>query len=208
MAERPIGTGQKPRDVVTVTMPEQPTAGEDGWQTIDSAPKDGTEIWAYTTEGAQRVVHWEEECPSGSDDPGHDAGWMSDDGTTHPSCFYHKQHPPTDPPTHWRPLPSPPGEQVADVAGPPDREAIHLPSPDNVRDEMEDALQQIEQWADAYPETMFRPISSEKLKEANNALKAIGVDMGAMHAGWARHIVDGIGKIARTALRRHRGEKG
>ena len=78
------------------------------WRPIAEAPKDGTEIWAYTTEGKQRVVWWEEAHPSAPDDPGHDAGWLSVCGETHPACFYHEQQPASDPPTHFMPLPSPP----------------------------------------------------------------------------------------------------
>lgn len=65
---------------------------------------------------------------------------------------------------------------------------------------LQEALRSIKQWCEAYPETTFRPISGEKLKEANEALKAIGVDMGAMHAGWARHLINGLGNIALKAL--------
>ncbi|MFZ5783934.1 MAG: DUF551 domain-containing protein [Pseudomonadota bacterium] len=78
------------------------------WRDIESAPKDGTKIWAFTTEGAQRVVRWTEEQPAGPDDPGHESGWMSDDGASHPACFFRQRLPATDPPTHWRPLPAPP----------------------------------------------------------------------------------------------------
>ena len=67
-------------------------------------------------------------------------------------------------------------------------------------DDLVEALWQIDQWCKAYPETIFRPISKEKLAEANDALKAIGVDMGAMHAQWARHLLTGIGGIAEAAL--------
>jgi hypothetical protein len=65
---------------------------------------------------------------------------------------------------------------------------------------LRDALGEIKQWASAYPEDIFRPVPDDKLKEASGALKAIGVDMGALHAGWARHLVNGIGGIARAAL--------
>jgi hypothetical protein len=68
-------------------------------------------------------------------------------------------------------------------------------------EELEEALLRIKQWAEAYPVEIFRPVSEEKLKEANEALKAIGVDMGALHAGWARHLLDGIGGIASRALK-------
>lgn len=88
-----------------------------------------------------------------------------------------------------------------------DGRALLASSPPPSCERMEDALHMIKQWADAYPVDVFRPISDEKLKEANEALKAIGVDMGALHAGWARHIVDGIGNIARAALDASRTEE-
>lgn len=87
-----------------------------GWRPMASAPKEGTEIWAYTSEGEQRVVHWEEAWGPSSDDPGHDAGWASDCGSTYPGCFYRGQQPAIDQPIRWRPLPaSPELEEDADV---------------------------------------------------------------------------------------------
>lgn len=70
----------------------------------------------------------------------------------------------------------------------------------NQSEKMEDALHRIAQWARAYPVEVFIPVPPEKLREANDALRAIGVDMGALHAGWARHILDGIEGIASGAL--------
>ena len=73
--------------------------------------------------------------------------------------------------------------------------------PESMIERLEDALTKIDQWCKAYPAEVFRPVSKEKMKEANEALKAIGVDMGAMHAEWARHLIGGIGKIADAALK-------
>jgi hypothetical protein len=87
-----------------------------GWLPISTAPKDGTEIWAYTTEGYQRVVHWQEDQGPSSDDPGHDAGWASDCGGTYPGFFYHEPQPPHDPPLHWMPLPPAPSQEGASEA--------------------------------------------------------------------------------------------
>ena len=66
---------------------------------------------------------------------------------------------------------------------------------------LEEALLKIKQWADAYPQSIFRPLSDNDLKLAQEALRKEGIDMGAMHAGWARHILDGIGEILRDALK-------
>ena len=64
----------------------------------------------------------------------------------------------------------------------------------------EDALLRIQQWAKAYPTKMFTPLSIEDLRHCQFALKAIGIDMGAMHAEWARHILKGIAEITEEAL--------
>jgi len=67
-------------------------------------------------------------------------------------------------------------------------------------DQYHDALWKVKQWVEAYPEDVFIPISSEDMKRANEVLKDAGINMSAMHGQWARHIVDGIGKIVNSAL--------
>jgi len=114
---------QADRVATTPTPIEQGQSEAGGWRSMDSAPKDGTEIWAYTTEGYQRVVRWQKDLGPSSDDPGHDAGWASDCGGTYPGCFYHEPQPPHDPPLRWMPLPASPDlEQDAEDAGPPSHE--------------------------------------------------------------------------------------
>jgi len=66
--------------------------------------------------------------------------------------------------------------------------------------ELEDTLEQIAQWAEAYPVTVFIPLTSGEMQWADSVLREAGISMGAMHASWARHIVDGIGGIARTGI--------
>jgi hypothetical protein len=80
------------------------------WRPIDSAPRDGTHIWAFTEESQQREVYWEEKEENSPGQPGHEAGWMSNDGNTYPGSFYHGYDDPIDQPTHWQPLPEPPKE--------------------------------------------------------------------------------------------------
>lgn len=63
-----------------------------------------------------------------------------------------------------------------------------------------EALHRIRQWADAYPEKIFTPLTAGQIEKAGNILDAAGISIGALHAGWARHIVGGIGDIARAAL--------
>ena len=66
-------------------------------------------------------------------------------------------------------------------------------------DRLDDALTRIEQWCKAYPVEMFKPLSDEDLRVANTVLKFAGIDMGALHAQWARHILSGIAGIIATA---------
>lgn len=60
------------------------------WRTMDSAPKDGTEVLVFD-DGATIVSLWMDESPS------HGSGWW-DNGIMDPA------------PTHWMPLPLPPSE--------------------------------------------------------------------------------------------------
>jgi len=83
-----------------VASPSPPKAdgpGEDGWQPIETAPKDGTEIqvFARTEEGAemQQVAHWD-----GA--PTAEWPWQVSDGSAYHRGLF----------THWRPLPIPPKE--------------------------------------------------------------------------------------------------
>lgn len=69
---------------------------------------------------------------------------------------------------------------------------------DNER--MRDALEQIEQWIAAYPEAVFTPVPTDQLQRAGRVLREFGISMDAMHAEWARHILDGIHEIVRSAL--------
>lgn len=64
---------------------------------------------------------------------------------------------------------------------------------------LETALEQIQQWAEAYPETAFTTPDFDKMREV---LKAAGMPtaLDAAHGTWGRHIAEGVGKIARTAL--------
>lgn len=63
-----------------------------------------------------------------------------------------------------------------------------------------EALQSIRQWCEAYPITVFTPLSKEQLGEAAIVLGEHNIAIDALHAEWARHLLDGIGKIAREAL--------
>jgi hypothetical protein len=64
-------------------------------------------------------------------------------------------------------------------------------------DRCEDALQKIEQWSEAYPLDIF---PEPDWKRAAELLKAGGITLDAISAHCMRHVVEGVGKIAREAL--------
>ena len=61
----------------------------------------------------------------------------------------------------------------------------------------EEALQQIVQWSKAYPLDIF---PEPDFKKASELLKAGGMTLDAISASCMRHVVEGVGKIAREAL--------
>ena len=65
---------------------------------------------------------------------------------------------------------------------------------------LEEALEAVRNWCNAYPDLIFTPISDDKLLLAGNVLAAKGIDVGALHAQWARHLLSGIKAIVETAL--------
>lgn len=66
-------------------------------------------------------------------------------------------------------------------------------------DELEEAFHRIAQWADAYPLDIF---PEPDLKKAANLLKAGGITIDSVSAHVARHVIEGVGKIAREVLSR------
>lgn len=60
-------------------------------------------------------------------------------------------------------------------------------------EEPDDALRRISEWAGAYPADVFPEVD---LKKARAALADAGIEIGSLHATWARHIMQGIGAIA------------
>lgn len=62
---------------------------------------------------------------------------------------------------------------------------------------LEDALFEIQHWANAYPEKVFPEPDFEK---AAAALEAVGITMDALHGTWARHLLREVGAIATEAL--------
>lgn len=64
-------------------------------------------------------------------------------------------------------------------------------------DSLEEALQRIVQWADAYPLEVF---PEPDWKRVNEVLKAAGLSLDQVSGSNMRHVVTGVGKIARAAL--------
>jgi len=62
----------------------------------------------------------------------------------------------------------------------------------------EEALQRIVQWADAYPLDIF---PEPDFKRVNEVLTAAGMTVDAISASAMRHVIAGVGKIAREALK-------
>lgn len=64
-------------------------------------------------------------------------------------------------------------------------------------DELRDALWKIKSWSDAYPLDIF---PEPDLKKARELLEAGGITLDAISAHCMRHVVEGVGKIAKDAL--------
>jgi hypothetical protein len=62
---------------------------------------------------------------------------------------------------------------------------------------LQEALEGIDQWSRAYPLSVF---PEPDLKKAAEVLKASGMTLDAISAHAMRHVVEGVGKIARAAL--------
>jgi hypothetical protein len=65
-------------------------------------------------------------------------------------------------------------------------------------DDLEEALHHIVQWSEAYPLTIF---PEPDLKRARELLEAGGITLDSISAHCMRHVVEGVGKIAREALK-------
>jgi hypothetical protein len=70
-------------------------------------------------------------------------------------------------------------------------------------DRYEEALQRIVQWSEAYPLDVF---PEPDFRKAAELLKAGGITLDAVSASCMRHVVEGVGKIAREALTKPGGK--
>jgi hypothetical protein len=64
-------------------------------------------------------------------------------------------------------------------------------------DKLEEALWRIAQWSNAYPLEVF---PEPDLKKARALLEAGGITLDSIGAHCMRHVVEGVGKIAKEAL--------
>jgi hypothetical protein len=67
----------------------------------------------------------------------------------------------------------------------------------------EEALQRIVQWSEAYPLDIF---PEPDWKRAAEGLKAVGITLDAVSGNCMRHVIEGVGKIAREALQDDHGK--
>lgn len=81
-------------------------AGE-GWRPIETAPKDGTDVLIWNAEGHE-IAQWYPKEEDGSDQPGHDEGWIGTYAFPGRSWGLRLRSEPQGQPTHWMPLPQPP----------------------------------------------------------------------------------------------------
>lgn len=70
---------------------------------------------------------------------------------------------------------------------------------------MEDALEQIKQWAQAYPLSVFQEPDFAK---AHELLKAGGMTLDAISASNMRHVITQVQKIVDAAIAQRAGETG
>jgi hypothetical protein len=62
-------------------------------------------------------------------------------------------------------------------------------------DELEEAIERIGQWCDAFPADIFREPAKEEFKRAHEALAGIGLSLDIFSASSARHACNGVKKI-------------
>jgi hypothetical protein len=56
-------------------------------------------------------------------------------------------------------------------------------------EKLQDVLQRIRQWCEAYPTDIFKPMTEDELKQVVRILREHGVRTDALYAEWGRHIL-------------------
>lgn len=65
---------------------------------------------------------------------------------------------------------------------------------------LDEALESIAQWANAYPVSVFPEPDEAYYRKAHEVLTANGMTLDRLSAAAMRHVVAGVGKIAKDAL--------
>jgi hypothetical protein len=73
-------------------------------------------------------------------------------------------------------------------------------------EQLEEALEHIVQWADAYPVDIFHEPSQDECRRAHELLAANGMTLDAFSASMGRRCLQGVGRIAREALQSYHQE--
>ena len=63
----------------------------------------------------------------------------------------------------------------------------------------DETRERIQQWADAYPESVFPPLSSDDWDAARKALLAVGLSLDRVSAANMKHVATGINAMLATA---------
>lgn len=66
---------------------------------------------------------------------------------------------------------------------------------------LREALQHIVKWSEAYPIDIFHVPTKYECRMASDALEAIGLCLDMFSASMGRHCLEGIGRIAKDALK-------
>lgn len=80
------------------------------------------------------------------------------------------------------------------------QQATELGEGDSRIEKLEEALQRIAAWADAYPLQVFPEPSAFYYAHAAQVLTANGMALDLLSAAAMRHVVTQVGKIAKDAL--------
>ena len=63
----------------------------------------------------------------------------------------------------------------------------------------EETRERVQQWADAYPESVFKPLSSEEWKMANETLQTVGLSIDRISAANMKHVATKINDMLAAA---------
>ena len=79
-------------------------------------------------------------------------------------------------------------------------EALARASAAERNERMQEALERIAQWADAYPLDIFPEPDKDYYRRAHEVLTANGMTLDRISAASMRHVITRVGQIAKDAL--------